>query len=560
YKVTKNALDVYNNQKIVCTINGYFLDELEVPYVSIEDVCENSREKVEGGFSVPDYTFSYVGGVLEAKKPYKTELVSIFFDTENDTIYSDSYWEAVDLYDIGQPSDMLGPDNSPIVQIIDRDYRQDKRVVLDLGKYNIDLITYKGKVLIPFPVLNPLFFWQEYNVYTYSNGAIYSSNDINRIGSFSYNAYVSIPEEKKNAKRNRTTAEFNADFFCFEMDYFYGNKDISSFRDCKSFMEGIGQYDNFSSPEPLKCYDALAKIIYAIDDIHSSPKIPSVSCGNVYGSSDKDVKAFEAYAETWNYFGNRCSNYKYVAEKNRDLRSAVLGDEAETGFYYHGDVLYIRFDSFARSNNSKVFAENGNGIISLQPVAYDRNSFNLFYDAFNDLRSNHPEVKNILIDLSVNHGGDTTTLTELLGFFMEEVNIGIYNSVTDNYYLMSYRVDTNMDGVYDGKDFQAKDYNVFCLTSGASFSCANIFSAILQDEKAAVIIGENTGGGNCIIMNSVTATGDFYNKSAPFAYARKAENGGLLHNDSGVSVDKFLLQDNYYDTDILWSVINSLTE
>lgn len=143
-------------------------------------------------------------------------------------------------------------------------------------------------------------------------------------------------------------------------------------------------------------------------------------------------------------------------------------------------------------------------------ITYTQNSYNLFYDAFKDLKTNHPEVKNIIIDESINTGGDCTTLIALAGFFMGDVTVSLKNKLNNEVYKVTYKVDTNYDGVYDDSDYQAKGYKVYDLISTVSFSCGNFLPTILKQNQAATIIGQTSSGGSCIVGPNASSQGDIY--------------------------------------------------
>ena len=120
-----------------------------------------------------------------------------------------------------------------------------------------------------------------------------------------------------------------------------------------------------------------------------------------------------------------------------------------------------------------------------------------------------------------------------------------------------YKVDSNLDGVIDENDSFKKDLNKYVLTSRASFSCGNLVPALLK-EGGVTVIGETTGGGSCIVYQTATANGTFFQMSGPTEIVTY-KNGRLTSVDDGVTPDyKITSFEKYYDREGLVSWIKTL--
>jgi len=74
-----------------------------------------------------------------------------------------------------------------------------------------------------------------------------------------------------------------------------------------------------------------------------------------------------------------------------------------------------------------------------------------------------------------------------------------YNTLTKQKMHANVITDRNMDGVIDEKDKEVVyDYNFGVMTTRKAFSCGNLFPILMQ-ERGAVVIGENSGGGCCAV-------------------------------------------------------------
>ena len=162
----------------------------------------------------------------------------------------------------------------------------------------------------------------------------------------------------------------------------------------------------------------------------------------------------------------------------------------------------------------------------------EKSNFAFFYRAFKDIKK-HDEVKNVVINLSDNGGGDAAGLVSILGFLSEDGEVSMTNlDVTTNSYREEcYHVDTNLDGVADDKDGFGGEYDFFIMTSPASYSCGNALPYFAQKEGLAKIIGEKPGGGDCV----VGCFTDAYGNNGAFSGILKL---GTMEGDKFVSNEK----------------------
>lgn len=539
--VTSKDIDVYETSEVATSVKCYFLDDIDTPYINIRDLVSYRMSKpFENGFPIPDYSYSYSDGLLECKNAYNGDSYSLYIDGNKDEIRSNFFEESIDLFHYGVPLDLLAADRSPIAKPVDTPKPVENDVTLSLSEYHIDLVTSKDTVLIPFAIANSLFFNVGEKNFTYSGKAIYESN------SLSYSnvnaSYFSYSNEEKNAPRNEDSATFNRNVTFFLLNTFFGRKDEAVFTDFRDYAKSLGVYDDLASTDPLTSCEALAYLIEAIDDLHSAFRSPSPKIGKMGGTDEKDVTTTNGIIKARSKgAGFRKNNYYTKHNYLNEARKTALGDGDLTGFHYYGDTCIIRFDGFTRLSNDLVFSSNGT--VTSQP--YKNNTFNLFYDAFKDLK-NHPEITKIAIDESINGGGDVTTLIELAGFFMPEIHTNMKNKLTGIVRNISYKVDTNYDGQYDENDYPGVNYDIYCLVSNVSFSCGNLFPFILQENKAASIVGETTGGGSCAVMPMISPEGDSFQISGMYEDGTLTSDNAFVSSDSGIHPDITISPTNFY--------------
>ena len=162
-----------------------------------------------------------------------------------------------------------------------------------------------------------------------------------------------------------------------------------------------------------------------------------------------------------------------------------------------------------------------------------------------------------MLDMSNNHGGDSTTASFVLSMFLGQASICVEDTLTGAYTNESFRCDANLDGAFDEKD-SLMGYRLFCLTSPASFSCGNLVPSVLQSSNRVKTVGMTSGGGACIVMPLSTADGTRIQISG---YRRLSymKNGSVYDIDQGVEPDYAISSiDSFYDREALTEYLSGL--
>ena len=102
------------------------------------------------------------------------------------------------------------------------------------------------------------------------------------------------------------------------------------------------------------------------------------------------------------------------------------------------------------------------------------------------------------------------------------------------------------------------DLNIAILTSFTSFSCGNALP-YGAGERGIPIIGEQSGGGSCVVGSGVTADGIPFNFSmnermCSSDFSETVENGAEVD----VSLTDGTDYSNFYDNDVLISTLKGL--
>ena len=217
--------------------------------------------------------------------------------------------------------------------------------------------------------------------------------------------------------------------------------------------------------------------------------------------------------------------------KNKELlkkaREAYFPNGVK-GYQEIGDTAYITFDRFETMPAGTDYYKN-------PPTADTTDSVGICLYAFSQITRPGSPVKNVVLDLTLNGGGDSTTASFVMSMFLGKADVCLEDTLTGAFMNESFCCDANLDGVFDDKD-SLTDYRLFCLTSPCSFSCANMVPSILKNSKKVKTIGMATGGGACIVMPVALADGTMIRISGNrrLGYIK---NGSVYDIDRGVEPD-----------------------
>ncbi len=163
----------------------------------------------------------------------------------------------------------------------------------------------------------------------------------------------------------------------------------------------------------------------------------------------------------------------------------------------------------------------------------------------------------MVLDLSGNTGGMVIDGLYVLGWFLGDAQLSVYNTFARSAVTTTYRADVNLDGVYDEKD-TISDLNLYCLISPFSFSCGNLVPWALKADGRVCLLGQTSGGGSCVVGNNCTAWGTVYQISGPFRLSFQ-KNGAYYDLDKGVEPHVTVTRyEHFYDREALTEFIHHI--
>ena len=419
-------------------------------------------------------------------------------------------------------------------------------LTMDLGKYNIDLVGLGDECYLPLQTMSDVFFGLQYIYYVFNGekviGDVYKGELMDR-------AY-----EAKPADMSREYGLFNFHELCFVLDYFYGLKDehrIDSFSDFLALDAGV--FAQMSGTDPIAFDAALTEILTRFfDDGHSAIVRNSWRSGQPKGLETISMLLNLGYSTITR---SAASTGLYRA------RMAAYPDGVP-GYEEIGDTAFVTFDSFTVDRKPEEYYE-------LENPDDPQDTIELMIYANRMVRREGSPVKNIVIDLSQNGGGNADAAIAVASWFTGEARFSLLDTMTGAETIACYRTDLNLNGIalsnpeggsgsFDPGDTVSGRYNLYCLISPSSFSCGNLVPCIFDQAGGITLIGQRTGGGSNVVFPATTASGTIFQMSGPLQITTY-NNGSLYGVDTGVEPHVRLNKaESYYDREALVDMIHEL--
>ena len=346
-------------------------------------------------------------------------------------------------------------------------------------------------------------------------------------------AYQTIYEGETNGvSQSAAMRKAAMNSFLFAMDYFYG---LRKYKNIKNFKAYISSDDSglLLSEDAQDNIAALKHVIYGqLDELHTRIDAPSI-----YFSQPSE------YSVASSEHGEFRSEFYVLKNKQNALRKEVLG-EVVPAVRYRGDTAIITMDSFRTGSNTEIYDSDG----GLKDTAWKYDSYYFMRHCMADIER-YSEVNDVVLDLSLNGGGNLGALSRTLGFLTDKAILDYgYDTLTNEYSCSRFKVDTDGDGYYDDDAYDRYRWTV--LSSLNTFSAANDFLCKAKQQNLARIIGQRSGGGMCSVLPLVFADGTAIaissNNSTRYV-ATKDGRDTYYSIENGLSPDLEMPYADYYD-------------
>jgi hypothetical protein len=411
-------------------------------------------------------------------------------------------------------------------------YVAGKEKVYDLKSYNIPMVLEGQNGYLPLQTFSDIFY-NPFGLGSFYNGQnvfLYSGS----LGDMADPFYAS-----STGNRSDALADFTYDELCLNFDYNYGLKKEHDITDFDDFFTRLGRKEDLLSADPKEALSALIYILRNdLDDGHSNIIGPSYLAGKDFSVTDPKYK------------GISNNMWDEESEKFSSARTSVLGTYKP--FEIVGDTAFLTFDEFMSNSrdyyaSAPTEADAGNDTVAL--VAY----------AHTQILANSA-VKNVVVDLSVNQGGQAAACAYIASWLLGTAYINLENPQTGSQASYAYKCDINFDGKFDDSDtIQGHGLNLYGLISPVSFSCGNLLPSIMKESKKITLLGQRSSGGSCVVGNTTAADGTLFRISSSKKLCT-SRNGVFTPIDDGIEPDHYISNPtSFYDrTKLLVPYIDGL--
>ena len=521
------------------TIRLYFADEnRDIPYLdtgTAKNLLEKFYHDINGDQEY-SLTLEKEGPVVTFTRENQSAMV---FDADQDKIHFDNY----DAFSMPSWSDTIIDvlEHYGTINCLQSDEEQSysrcgSEVDIDLAEYNIDIIESGGECYIPMQTFSDIAASVTcYVNLVYNHQAVfaieYSISESQDTAGFIEKLY-----EVPTGMRSRTLADFTYNEFCMVLDYFYGLKKQQNIDKFDNYLVENGLKNSMISEDPTESVQAVYDLLEVqIGDMHSALVSPSY----LVGSDHRVHTAFSQALYDSVIASGRISGAQYDRYP-----------DGIPGYEEIGNTAFISFVTFKP-------LEDGRDYYTDPPTADTSDTVGLCLYAFSQITRDGSPVENVVLDLSCNAGGDTTTASFVLAMFLGEASICVEDTLTGAYANASFLADANLDGEFYNREDTLTDYNLYCLTSPQSFSCANLVASVFKNTRLVTIIGQHTAGGSCIVMPLSLADGTLVQISGCRSYSYMM-NGSVHDIDEGVEPDIYIVKPaSFFDREALSEFINS---
>ena len=252
----------------------------------------------------------------------------------------------------------------------------------------------------------------------------------------------------------------------------------------------------------------------------------TLSIGVVDADQTDRYKDFRTY--TWSKFDNlEMSEFVGNLSAASNGIYSVRPEELSTNRYYKcGDTAVILLNGFTVDAQGWNSYYSGRGELPEDTMGVAAKGLKK--------ASEDAEIRNVVFDLSTNPGGYSDAAMGVLSLMTGRDYLNGYNEQSRQAFKVYFDVDRNLDGEINEEDDKVNyDFNYAVMTSGASFSCGNMFPFLVKEE-GGMVIGERSGGGSCSIQKAALSEGfEISISGCKF----KLADGGRSDFEQGVTPD-----------------------
>ena len=482
-------------------------------------------------------TISVIGNIEESFKPVPNGRNGVFEQAKIDISYVEGHEEKVKTFSFKE----YGFDI----------FEVDGKTCYPFALIGAELSKYVERKFINISLYNYLLEFvssDQYNDFTYLD----ENNKEIRVNEIMINSYSELyGKEDENGHKivsaPQALVEFNKKIIYYLFNNYYG---LASTRGIKSMSEYFDNTEqsskSFTSSNGLVRGSGYSYVLQGLNDLHTG-----------YGYSVFMNEGASDGAINDQSFSKDRTNLATLLNALRDQEIDRYNQEndteiSSTNVRYSKDGKYAYF-SFDQFNTYTYFNE---GTIPESELVAD--AYFQFVKNLNEIKAKGT-VKRVFIDDSINGGGYVAIMGKLLALLSKDNKSVMYirDECDDSIQQFTTRVDSNNDGVYDANDCYGNDFEFYIVTSSYSFSCGNAFPFYADKNGYAKIIGSQSGGGECCVLNYVLPTGQSITYSSPFHIGQYDKTNNTFEGDESGTFPWLSINKNFnlYNVDSLGAFV-----
>ena len=253
------------------------------------------------------------------------------------------------------------------------------------------------------------------------------------------------------------------------------------------------------------------------DGYSQTGKFQSLSNGFNFGSWYKSIFGLEDKLDIF-YYDNKGNAKEVIAPVYNPVTDTIKKDSGTRTLFHILSKKERRHQQLFNTRNLQIDTAGSTAFMTLNTFSNGNRLKRFFRQSFKTLDEKH--IKNLMIDLRSNGGGDATNSTLLTKYIINKkfkLADSLYavkrGSQYDKYIeksfwykmLMVFVTSKREDGKYHFGYFERHYFNpkashhfngdVYLLIGGNSFSATTLFAGAVKGQKNVTLVGEETGGG-----------------------------------------------------------------
>lgn len=376
-------------------------------------------------------------------------------------------------------------------------------VTFDFAKYGIRMYADEEDVYLPLTVVSGLMEDLSMNLMAYNGDELfYYVGNMDSLITFVPGYYEGPKIQaliKGETRRSEDQIRESYAELCFFMDHLFGFPGVAfldPFIREKGLDASLDELPDGWGPKIREWLQSPDYVVYlmglqalftfGINDGHTVLGTPSVilTMADVYPESAQRIIGIIQE----NVIQGRDAYFSLIRPQLMKTRQEIWGDET---YREYGSTAIIRIDAFNPDEEAWQAWEEGKGEMPMDALGITFRGL--------EKASANPAIKNVIFDLTANAGGSQDLMMSVIAMATGDVVFTGDNRLTKQKVHANVVTDRNMDRAIDEKDKDmAYEFNYGVMTSRTAFSCGNLFPILMQ-ERGAVVIGENSGGGSCAV-------------------------------------------------------------